>query len=250
VPRGIARACRQALAKDPNDRPAADVMAIALERASRRLVTRRIAVASVAVGLMGVALFVLWSESHDDRAPTSASIVHSIPKITVDGTSNISNVAPLNTGDRISISCNISQGETAIMLWFNAAGEIKQYAPVRDVAANVDRMVYPAPHEEITLTPPEGTDMIFFCRGEPISESDLNACFPAGKPPPPLPAQNYLELQRGEVTLQGPHEKSANRGEINPVETMMKEINRSLVQHFQSVTGIAFPHRPAEVTEK
>jgi len=192
----------------------------------------------------------LSSQLQEDAASKPASIVHSVPKITIDGNRTISNVVPLNNGDRIAISCNISQGETAIMLWFNAAGELNVLTPLRDVAANVDRMVYPAPHEEITLSPPEGTDMIFFCRGGPTSESDLDACFPVGKPPPPLPAQNYLELQRGEVSLQGPHEKSASRSEINLVETMMQDINRSLMKHFQSVTGIAFPHRPADEVEK
>ena len=250
VPRPIARACRAALAADPNERPSADALADALERASRPWITRRVALAVVIAVLAGIGLFGLWSELHENTAPQTASIVHSIPKIMIDGgTRSISNVVPLNTGDRIAIFCNMSQGETAVMLWFNAAGELKQYSPVRDVAANIDRMVYPEPHEEATLAPPEGTDMIFFCRGGPISEDELKACFPVGRPPPPLPAQNYLELQRGDVALQGPHEKSASRSEFIPAETMMKDINRSLMKHFQSVTGIAFPHRPADETE-
>jgi len=249
VPARVERICRQALAAHPHDRPTAEALADALERASRSWITRRRAFGGLATILAIVALFSIWSEITEQPPPPPASVVHSIPKLTIDGTRNISNVVPLRTGDRIAVSCNISQGEQAIMVWFNAAGQLKQFSPVRDVAANIDRMVYPAPHEEIPLTAPEGTDMIFFCRGQPISESDLNACFPVGDPPPPLPAHNYLELLRGEVTLQGPHDKLASRSEFNPAETMMKNINRSLMKHFQSVTGIAFPHRRADESD-
>jgi hypothetical protein len=122
--------------------------------------------------------------------------VHSVPKITV-GNRNLSNVVPLHTGDRIAITCNLSQGEKAIMLWFNAAGELHSYSPVRDVADNVDRMVYPAPHEEMLLQPPEGTEMVFFCRGEAVSDDDLRACFPMDRPLPPIPSRDEPPSARG-----------------------------------------------------
>jgi serine/threonine protein kinase len=243
VPGRIGLACRHALGVDPNQRPRAHVLAAELERASRPRITRRTVVVVMTVCLAGLALFVAWRELHEKTGVAPPSIVHSIPAITVEGNRNLSNVLPLHTGNRISISCNISQGETAIVLWFDAAGDLRQAEPVRDVADKVDRMVYPAPHEDLVLEPPEGTDIIFFCRGKPVSDADLRACFPMGKPPPVLPAQNYAELLRGEVSIRGPLEKSTIPSEIHQVETLMKKINRALLQHFDGVTGIAFPHR-------
>ena len=136
------------------------------------------------------------------------------------------------------------------MLWFNAGGDLRQGEPARDLADKVDRMVYPATHEDIVLESPEGTDLIFFCRGRPVSDAELLACFPMGKPPPVLPTQNFLELQRGQVSIRGPLESSAIPGEIHQVEGLMKDINRALLKHFDGVTGIAFPHHPARPAAK
>jgi serine/threonine protein kinase len=244
VPQGVARVCRLALAADPGSRPAPDALADNLRRATRRWITPRVAAGVAAAALACIAIFwSLWDQ--DDTANGTASVVHSIPTITVDRNRNLSNVLPLHTGDRIAVSCNISQGERAIMLWFDAAGELKQFEPARDVAEKVDRMVYPAPHDDFVLGPPEGTDLIFFCRGGPVPETELQKCFPVGKPPPLLPAQNYLELLRSVVETRGPLERSAIPGEIHQVETLMKDINRALLQQFDGVTGIAFPHRQA-----
>ena len=91
--------------------------------------------------------------------------------------------------------------------------------------------------------------MVFFCRGKPVSDDVLRACFPIGKPLPRLPSQNYLELQRGGVVPHGPLKGAAIPDEIHQVEAIMKEINRSLLKHFAGATGIAFPHRPANETE-
>lgn len=208
--RNLARICRDSLSADPNDRPAVDAFAAALQSVSRRWITRRIAVtALVAIALVGCGVFWLWRESSEDITPKPPSIVHSVPKITVEGIRNLSNMVPLHTGDRITIFCNISQGEKATMLWFNAGGELSIHAPMRDIADNVDRMVFPAPHEELALQPPEGTDMIFFCRGEPVSADRLRACFPIGTPLPQLPSQNYVELLRDEITIHGTLDRSA-----------------------------------------
>jgi hypothetical protein len=186
----------------------------------------------------------MWSELHEPL-PRQVSVVHATPSITIHGNLNHSNVLPLHTGDRIAISCDISQGEKATMLWFNPNGELKIFEPVRDVAEKIDRLVYPAPHEEFTLGSPEGTDIIVFCRGEPVAVDLLRACFPLGRPLPEIPAKNYLELRRSEVTLRGPLEKEGNRAEIHQLETILKDINRRLLEHCPGVTALAFPHHAA-----
>ncbi|MDB5392111.1 MAG: serine/threonine protein kinase [Planctomycetaceae bacterium] len=245
VPGAIARACRQALASNPNARPTADVLAVMLQRAAKQWITRGIAAAVVMVCL-ALGLFWWWPDFQDDAVSQPGNIVQSVPKVTIDGIRTLSNVLPLHTGDRLSVACNISHGEKAIMLWFNSRGELNVYSPVRDVTDRVDRWVYPAPREQISLPPPEGTDMIFFCRGEPVSEAEIRACFPTGQSLPALPKRNYVELQRSEIVLHGPLKKSEIPNEIYQVETIMKEINRSLIKYFDGVTGIAFPHHPAE----
>ena len=95
----------------------------------------------------------------------------------------------------------------------------------------------------IVLEPPEGTELIFFCRDGQIADDELRACFPVGTPLPRLPARNWLTLRRHEVTTEGPLHGIPN--EILDVEKIMKEINRKLRRHFVGVTGIAFPHYPA-----
>lgn len=247
VPRKIATICRQALSANPNHRPTADVFAATLQRASRRWIIRIPVGTIAAIVLVGCALVWAWIEYGENVIPKPPSIVHSVPRITVDGIRNLSNVVPLRTGDRIAISCNISPGEKATLLWFNAAGELSVHSPIRDITDKVDRMVFPAPHEELTLEPPEGTDMLFFCRGEPVSADVLRDSFPIGTPPPRLPSHNYLELLRGELTLHGHLERTNIASEIHQVETTMKEINRQLMKHFQGVTGIAFSHHSSQV---
>ncbi len=184
-----------------------------------------------------------------------ASVVQSAPAIRVfrhDRIHNLSNVLPLRTGDQVEISCQISPGHRAVMLWFNGAGELKSFSPARDVDGKVDRLVYPGPNQATALKPPEGTDMIFFCRGDAVDVEMLQASFPVGTPPASLPAQNYLELRREAVKREGPLADVPDETlqEIQQVEELMKEINRNLLVHFKGVTGIAFPHYPAHEAVK
>jgi serine/threonine protein kinase len=248
VPPAVQRICRRALSRDPKERPAADALTDELVRAATGRKFPRVAAAIIIAALALVGLIWTFSERPDRTEQMTSGIVHSAPWITVDGNLNLSNVLPLRTGDRILVQCNISQNQEAVVVWFNPAGELKLFEPARDIAGNVDRMVYPAPHEGRVLEGPEGTEMIFFCRGEPVSLDQLWACFPVGKPVPKLPSQNYLELLRDEVKTLGLRQRSAKSDEILPVETLMKEINRCLKRHFAGVTGIAFPHARAEET--
>jgi hypothetical protein len=179
-----------------------------------------------------------------------ASVVQSAPEIGVfrhDRIHNLSNVLPLRTGDHVEISCHISPGHRAVMLWFNAAGQLKSFSPARDVDGKVDRLIYPAPRGAAALEPPEGTDMIFFCRGDAVDIEKLQASFPVGTPPPALPGENWLILRRGAVNTEGPLTNVADEvlQRVQQAEELMKEIDRNLLVHFKGVTGIAFPHYPA-----
>ena len=249
VPARVARVCRQALARDPADRPTAGALADTLQWAARRWLTGRVA---AAIGVALVAGGLLWGLPkfwNPGRVPET-SVVQSAPEIDVfrhDKIHNLSNVLPLRTGDQVEISCHISPGHSAVMLWFNAAGELKSFKPARDVDGKVDRLVYPAPRRAIALAPPEGTEMIFFCRGDPVDVDDLRASFPVGTPPPALPGENWLVLRRDVVNTEGPlnNVPDAVLQRILQVEELMKQIDRNLQAHFKGVTGIAFPHYAA-----
>jgi hypothetical protein len=255
VPARLSRLCREALAANPAERPTADVLATALKRATRRWITGRGVAAVVAVALAGAG--VVWGlhELWEPDPMQEASVVQSAPAIRVfrhDRIHNLSNVLPLRTGDQVEISCQISPGQRAVMLWFNGAGELKSFPTARDVDGKVDRLIYPGPNQATGLKPPEGTEMIFFCRGDPVDVEKLQDSFPVGTPPPSLPTQNYLELRREAVKLEGPLADAPDEilREIQQVEELMKEINRNLLVHFKGVTGIAFPHYPAHEAVK
>jgi Protein kinase domain len=253
VPARVERICRQALAGDPHDRPAADLLADTLERASRRWLTRRVATAIGGAALVTIGLVWGLTELWEREPVEDANVVQSAPAIGIfhrDRIRNLSNELPLRTGDQVSITCDISQGRRAVMLWFNAAGELKSFSPVRDIAGKVDRLIYPAPHRATVLEPPEGTEMIFFCRGDPVDIEGLQSCFPIGNPPPAIPDLNWLELRRDAVETKGPLTGVPDDilQEIEHVEELMKDINRKLLGHFKGVTGIAFPHRRADQT--
>lgn len=252
VPGRIAKLCQRALAADPADRPAPHLLADDLRRASRQWVNTRGAVAIAALVCVTVGM-VLWQLVFTDDPPIdNVNIIHSTPMINIfrrDGVRTLSNELPLRTGDRLTVSCNISRGHDAVVIWLNAAGEVKQLQPIRDVADKIDRLVYPAPRRSFGLEPPEGTEIFFFCRGQPISDDELNECVPRGTAIPILPPHNWVRLQRSETTVEGPL-KSDVPDEIARIEEILKETDRRLRPHFQSVTGIAFPHLPAADSPK
>jgi hypothetical protein len=234
------------MAAEPAERPAAENLAKELLRASRRWVTPRIAAGIIVVAALGVGLFQI-AELGEREPAEDLNSVQSVPTLEIfhpDGIRTLSNEIPLQTGDRLAVWCDVSQGHRATMYWFNAAGELKTFVPVREVVEKVDRLFYPARHRSVVLEPPEGTELIFFCRDGQITEDELQSCFPIGTPLPRLPAQNWLTLRRHEVTIEG-QLTGTPAEEIRQVEEAMKEINRKLRRHFQGATAIAFPHYEA-----
>jgi eukaryotic-like serine/threonine-protein kinase len=248
VPSRIARVCQEAMNIDPAVRPTPQQVMDELTRASRSGLVPWVT-AAVLVLLLGVGAIFTWQrDSRDSNLATATDIIHSTPVISVyrrEGIRTLSNELPLKNGDHISIACNISRGHQAIMLRFNSAGELKMFTPVRDVVDSLDRLVYPTPHGSISLEPPVGTEMVFFCRGEPVDFEDLLGCFPKDQAIPVLPSHNWLTLQRQAVKIEGPL-KSGVPDEIVKVEGLMKDINRKLKRFFPNVTGIAFPHVEAD----
>lgn len=245
APRRLKDLCRKCLAADSGSRPTPEIVATEIERFEipHRV---RLVVAAAVILLVSVIATTWWLTTDRKTDPhDTVNFVHSRPVINVlhrDGVRMLSNALPLRTGDRIFVYCHISQGEQAVMLWFNPAGQLKIIRPVRDVAENVDRLVVPAPHRSLTLDPPEGTEMLFFCCGDDLTEEELRACFPDKPIATELPSQNWLTVQRSEVKIEGPLATDIP-DDILAVEESLKEINRQLKLRYKSVTGIVFPHR-------
>lgn len=247
VPTRIARICRQSMAAVPAERPAPQSLAEDLQRATQRVISRRMVVGALMTAVVaGAAAYVQFNRTRETETVT---VLHGTPTVSVfrrDGARILSNELPLRTGDRLAVWCNISRGHEAIVLWFNPQGELKKLTPVRDVADKVDRMVYPAPRKTFSLEAPEGTELVFFCRNGNATDEELRACFPttSGATLPPL---NWLTLLRSEVKVEGPLPDDVPDA-IVQIEGTMKQIDRQLRRYYQGVTGLAFPHEAAEST--
>jgi len=247
VPGRIAKICRQSMAAVPAERPAPQTLVEQLQRATRRVLPRRMVVGILMTVVVATAAF--YVQFNRSREVETVTVLHGTPTVSVfrrDGARILSNELPLRTGDRLAVWCNISRGHEAIMLWFNSQGELKKLTPVRDVADKVDRMIYPAPRKTFSLESPEGTELVFFCRNGRASDEELRACFPTttGATLPPL---NWLTLLRSEVKVEGPLGDEIPDA-IVQIEGTMKQIDRQLRRYYQGVTGLAFPHEPADST--
>jgi hypothetical protein len=180
-------------------------------------------------------------------------VLQSAPEITVfrnDRVFDLSNVLPLRAGDRVAVACDISPGEPAVILWLDAAGQLQKLRPDRAVVERVDRLTYPATNEWMPLSPRDGTEMVFFCRGEPPADDAVNECFIIDQALPQLPSKNYLTLRRGRVSIGGPLEPgSPEANSVARTRSAMEQINRRLSRYFDGISGVAFSHRDSDDVE-
>ncbi|HEV3005483.1 MAG TPA: hypothetical protein VGX78_13540 [Pirellulales bacterium] len=177
------------------------------------------------------------------------AVVLSIPTMTVVRNNEpvtLSNVLPLRTGDRFAISCNVHPDEPVILLWFDAGGQLRVLSPDRRKVDEVDGLFYPGWNRFTQADGPEGTDLIFVCRGAAPAEEKLRACFPVGQPPPAIPPNLLLRLSRRELERSGPLEpRSDAAAQVDRAEQFIRQIDGRLRRHFAGVRCLAVPHRGA-----
>ena len=114
----------------------------------------------------------------------------------------------------------------------------------------VDRLTYPATNEWMPLSPGDGTEMVFFCRGELPANDVVNDCFTVDQALPQLPSLNYLTLRRGHVSIGGPLEPgSSEANSVARTRSAMEQINRCLSRYFEGISGVAFSHRESDGQE-
>ncbi|HVX10507.1 MAG TPA: serine/threonine-protein kinase [Pirellulales bacterium] len=250
LPGRLMRWCMETLTTDPARRPTAAQSVKQLRPVAPMAAMRSKAVVIVVLLAALVLLETVQWLSNTSTSSTGGlnrSVVLSVPDVMVirnDEVVNLSNVLPLRTGDHITIRFVVSPGEEVTVVWLDAAGKARRLSTARTLADEVDRIRYPESDRPITVTEPEGTDVIFVCRGAPIPEERLLACFPS-QPPPPLPDQVLLQMQRMGVEPMGPlAPRSAEAAAVAEAETFLKAIDARLRGHFEGVRAVAFPHRP------
>jgi hypothetical protein len=252
IPRRLAKVCQRALAPDPRDRPNADQLAAQLERVA--FPWRRRSVAAAATVLI-LCVGAFWWQHREVTTEKVAQqpVVQSAPEITVirnDRVFDLSNVLPLRAGDRVAVACDISPGEPVVILWLDAAGQLQRLRPERTAVERVDRLTYPATNEWMPLSTPDGTEMVFFCRGQPPRDDGVNDCFIVDQALLQLPSVNYLTLRRGRVSTSGPLiPGSPEAKSVADAKLAMEQINRRLSRYFEGVSGVAFSHRDSDGEE-
>ena len=96
-----------------------------------------------------------------------------------------------------------------------------------------------------------GTEMVFFCRGQPPTDDAVNDCFIVAQALPQLPSLNYLTLRRGHVSTGGPLEPGSSEAKsVTDAKSAMEQINRGLSRYFEGVSGVAFSHRESDGAEE
>lgn len=237
--RGLTRLCEQMLSQDPALRPIADECAKRLRRTTRRLPAMRSKAAMILVLI--AAILVLESA----RWRTSKSVVLSVPDVMVirdNELVNLKTVLPMRTGEHFVFNFLVAPDEDVTAVWLDAEGRLQRLATHRTKEAEVDVLRYP--ERQLPMRGPPGTNMVFVCRGRPIDPADLQACFPQ-KPPPPLPDDAFLQLQRlSTVAPMGhlpPHSPEAQA--VARASEYMLDIDSRLRRRFEGVRAIAFPLR-------
>jgi serine/threonine protein kinase len=257
IPGRLSRLCRLALATEPGERPTAEELDRRLQRlAKRRPAMRRdvLAIIVLLVALVAIETFEWFSGGRAKPGMNGGNddgraVVFSVPAMTVirhNVPVNLSNVLPLRTGDRFAITCNVHPKEPIVLLWFDAGGALHVLSSDRRKVEEVDIVSHPAWNRFERVAGPEGTDLIFACRGQQPADEDLRACFPVGQPPPPIPDNLLLRLTRRFFDRDGPLEPGSEAAvQVDRAEQFVSQIDVRLRQHFAGVRCLAVPHRGA-----
>jgi serine/threonine protein kinase len=236
APRGLTRLCQQMLARDPALRPTAAECATRLQRAARRLPAMRSKAALILMLLVAVLLL------ESARWRPNKTVVLSVPDVMVirdNELVNLKTVLPLRTGEPFLVSFLVAPDEEVTTVWLDSEGRAERLLLHRTKESEVDVLQYP--DRPATMRGPPGTNMFFVCRGKPIGDADLQACFPH-EPPPPIPNDVFLQLQRlrtvapmGHIPPHSPESEAVARASDH-----MLDIDARLRRHFEGVRGVAF----------
>lgn len=251
VPRWLFYFLEQTLAADSTRRPLISDCLKQLQKASKRSRATGTVVVVIAVLLMalvGISMLSVVSEfMRPSRQSLDRTVVLTLPDVMVVRSNqvvNLKTVLPLRTGDLLSMTFLIAPKEDVSVVWLDAAGHARILKTSRTSTDEVDRIQYPDSNRPIQIDGPEGTDIIFVCRGSPPTEQQLLDSFPS-EPPPEIPDHVFIQLQRmSQIESMGPispHGEAADK--VAALEVYLRKIDTDLRRHFGGVRAVAFPHR-------
>ena len=245
IPCSLALICRRAMDADPAQRyPTADRMARALERFLQRRRRFLVAAASFVLAASGVAAYVYFGDGREVSAPASSLEVLVWKH---DKARELLTAIPLRSGDDLQVVCQLPAELDVTLFWFDTEGKLHVLSP--DAAATSptgNRVVWPHPDRSNILDGPPGTEVIFLCgsrEGRPRIQ-DVQAAVGTQGPWRPLAPGSLLEFDTRQIRwrrLRGPSTTELSRGDTQ-VRQRAEALRQVLVERFELVQGVAFPH--------
>jgi hypothetical protein len=153
---------------------------------------------------------------------------------------NLKKAAPIVSGDKLWIQCEVPAGWLPSVFWFDTEGKLTELAPLKITKGRtLDRLYYP-PDGAQEVAGPSGTEFIFICArpSSRVSHSEVAALLPIGIPWPSLPPDEVVWVDN---SSRGPGDlrPSAARDAFTKIEAARERLS-SKVAHF---VGVAFYHR-------
>jgi serine/threonine protein kinase len=189
----------------------------------------------------------------------SSSALHPLVKVDRGGQAfSLADAAPLESGDKLWIECDLPAGWHASAFWFDTEGRLTELSPLTITKGkSVDRLNYP-PEDVVTVEGPPGTELIFICArpSSRIRHAEIAALLPIGRPLSVFDSPSVVWIDREHITLgnlaasqiRGPGAVGASpaRGALESIQ----EVRQRLGSRIEYIAGVAFAHmEPARSTE-
>ncbi|HLJ97258.1 MAG TPA: serine/threonine-protein kinase [Gemmataceae bacterium] len=249
--RRLERICLRAMAAEPADRYAsAEAFAADLEKFVRR---PRPVLWLAGAGLVGVALAGIgWAMFRTPTSPDPGSPQYLIKlvqrRVQKEDRifSDLKDVLPLRTGDKLRVQCDLPHGLHPALFWFDTDGKLVQLQGSAQPLGSLDQFEYPR-GGLVPVDGSPGTEVVLVCAGRGAAPrlEDLEKLFDQGHPWPRLPAQALVLLNRYTVEIKGARgvRDQPEAVAVTAVQDRMEQLRLKLAGKYEFWTGIAFSHR-------
>lgn len=254
IPTALARICRRAMQAEPSDRyAAAEDVGCALDRFLRRRVLFG-TVAAVAAGILAVVTALL--AGHDSEAPVAARAQPELEVLVWRGERvyPLSEVLPLQTGDRLQVRGELPGDLPASLLWLDSEGRLHDQVMRRN-DGDRQRFVSPGPHKWTPLEGPPGTEFILLCGGRwpQASAAALQDLIGSNGAWPKLRNGTWIVFDGTHAEMKTSRPRAPGqpvRGPDPDVLERAEALCQALVKEYELVVGIGFSHaEPSEFNQ-
>lgn len=258
MPAALRRTLVKALDPLPENRfRNCEEFANALDRfARRRLVARRSVIATVAIMPLAIACGIgmkAWNSNGNSVLPHAPSEAVHPPRLKIEVTRgqrffDLTEMAPLETGDRIRIRSKIPARLHVTLLLLTSEGVVKELCT--NEPSNVETTLHfpPLAWQTVPLVGPPGTEVVFLIgrRDKPFTLADIRQlCGDLGRFPE-LPPLAVLTADESEVYLQQT-DRDLGAPEAEPAAhevacRQLEHIRQLLARHVDFLHAVAFCH--------